>query len=95
MSVLPCDKILSRPGSAGLPVPGGRFKIVEGEEQEPLCGSWSGAVLSHRFLWDIAEGASSLSLGDINRGILFTGDLGYIEDGFFIITPAHVERQER
>ena len=76
MSVLPCDMILSRLGSAGLPVPGGRFKIVEGEV----------VYYGDNVFMGYAEGAFSLSLGDINRGILFTGDLGYIEDGFLYIT---------
>lgn len=77
MAVLPPDRIADKLGSAGLPLPGGSFSIVDDE------------VLYHgpNTMLGYAETAADLARGDDQGGVLRTGDLGRLDDeGFLFIT---------
>jgi acyl-CoA synthetase (AMP-forming)/AMP-acid ligase II len=77
MAVLPCDRISDKPGSVGLPVPGGAFSIAAGE----VVYRGPNTMLGY------AETAADLARGDDLGGVLHTGDLGHLDDeGFLFIT---------
>lgn len=76
MSYLPPHETLKRMGSVGIPISGGRFEIISDEIV------YHGENVSLGY----AESKADLRLGDDNQGVLYTGDLGYVEKGFLYIT---------
>ncbi len=76
MSYLPYQEVLKRQGSVGVPICGGKFEIVSDEI----------VYYGDNVFMGYAEGKEELCLGDSNRGILHTGDLGYIKEGFLYVT---------
>ncbi len=77
MSYLPPEKCLDKPGSIGIPVPGGSMEIVEGEIV------YRGPNVSMGYATCIED----LAKADENHGMLQTGDMGYMDDdGYFYIT---------
>jgi long-chain acyl-CoA synthetase len=88
MAYLPTEQVLRKPASIGVAIPGGRL-WVEGENGE--IASEPGAVgelvyEGTNVSLGYAESISDLSLGDSNKGVLRTGDLGHVDqDGFFYV----------
>ena len=88
MSYLPSEKVLEKKGSVGIPVPGGKITIENecGTECKPYEEGeiiYTGANVSMGY----AEGYRELVLGDMNKGVLHTGDIGYKDsDGYLYIT---------
>lgn len=77
MSYVPPERCLDKPGSIGIPVPGGRMEI---EEDEII---YYGPNVSLGY----AACPDDLAKGDENEGRLATGDMGYMdEEGYFYIT---------
>ena len=77
MSYVPPERCLDKPGSIGVPVPGGRMEIVEDEI------IYYGANVSLGY----ATCRQDLAKADENKGRLETGDMGYMdEEGYFYIT---------
>lgn len=77
MSYIPPDRCLDKPGSIGIPVPGGRMEIVEDEI------IYYGPNVSLGY----ATCREDLAKADENKGRLETGDMGYVdEEGYFYIT---------
>lgn len=77
MSYVPPERCLDKPGSIGIPVPGGRMEIVDDE----IIYYGSNVSLGY------ATCAEDLAKGDDNQGRLATGDMGYMdEEGYFYIT---------
>ncbi|MCQ2545591.1 MAG: AMP-binding protein [Clostridia bacterium] len=77
MSYIPPDRCLDKPGSIGIPVPGGRMEIVEDEI------IYYGPNVSLGY----ATCREDLAKADENKGRLETGDMGYMdEEGYFYIT---------
>ncbi|HEX6470982.1 MAG TPA: AMP-binding protein [Streptosporangiaceae bacterium] len=78
IAVLPPARLLDRPGSVGLAVPGGRLSTDGG-----------GQVVYHgpNVMMGYADTAPDLARGDDMGGVLATGDLGRIDDeGFLFLT---------
>lgn len=76
MSYLPPDRALDKVGSMGIPIPGGRFEIVDGE----LVYYGDNVTMGY------AECAEDLAKGDERNGRLVTGDMARVdEDGFYYI----------
>lgn len=88
MSYLPPDQTLNKPGSIGIPIPGGEFMLVD-EQNEPILDSdkvgelvYTGPNVSMGY----AFSAQDLRNGDVNCGFLRTGDLATRDDeGFYYI----------
>lgn len=88
MSYLPPEDCLKKPGSIGIPVPGGKFSLL-GEDGEPVCGTgvdgeliYEGANVSLGY----AKNKEDLMRGDENRGVLHTGDIARRDaDGYYYI----------
>lgn len=77
MSYLPPDKCLEKIGSIGIPVPGGRIEIQDGE----LVYYGRNVSLGY------ATSRENLQLGDVNEGRLMTGDMAFAdEDGYYYIS---------
>ena len=89
MSYLPPEQCLDKPGSIGIPIPGGRFclldetgsEIKENDVQGELIFAGDNVSLGY------AECMEDLQKGDENAGVLHTGDLARQDvDGFYYIT---------
>lgn len=77
MSYLPSEDCLRKIGSIGIPIPGGKFEIEDGE----LVYYGPNVSLGY------ASSKADLSLGDERNGRLETGDLGYKDaDGYYFVT---------
>ena len=88
MSYLPCEKALSKPGSIGIAIPGGKFSLRDDNRQiiesvgEPGELVYEGANVSLGY----SETVEDLVKGDENKGVLYTGDLAKKdEDGYYYI----------
>lgn len=83
MSYLPPEDILRKPGSAGIAIPGGRLYLERAENGEADEIVYAGENVSLGY----AAGREDLDKGDDNRGVLHTGDTGYLdEEGYLYIT---------
>jgi len=89
ISYLPAEKVLTKAGSIGIPIPNGKItledtsgKIIETPETEgELIYQGDNVMMGY------AESAEDLVLGDQQKGILRTGDIAkYDHDGFYYIT---------
>jgi acyl-CoA synthetase (AMP-forming)/AMP-acid ligase II len=83
ISYVPPERLAGKIGSIGIAIPGGHLKL------EPLPDEGSAAQLVYRgenVMLGYAEGPSDLSLGDVQHGVLHTGDLATVDqDGYFTI----------
>ena len=88
ISYLPCGNIDKKPNSIGIPIPGGRLWL-ENEEGLKISNSKIVGEMIYEGLnvsMGYAESKEDLSIGDVNKGILRTGDLAYYdEDGYYFI----------
>lgn len=76
MGYLPPERALDKIGSMGIPIPGGKFELVEGE----LVYTGDNVTLGY------AECAADLAKGDERGGKLVTGDMARVdEEGFYFI----------
>ncbi len=85
ISYVPPDRLSEKIGSIGIPIPGGLLRL------EPLgeSGEASPAQLVYEgdnVMMGYAEGPVDLALGDVQFGVLRTGDLGTVDDdGYFTL----------
>lgn len=77
ISYVPPHSLSAHLNSIGIAIPGGELSLSNDDE---LIYKGPNVMLGY------ASQREDLSLGDINNGILNTGDLGYEKDGFFYIT---------
>jgi acyl-CoA synthetase (AMP-forming)/AMP-acid ligase II len=93
MSVMPAEHLASKPGSVGLPIPGGSFSIdgPNGPTSEPGV---TGEVLYRgpNVMLGYAEEAADLGRDDDLGGSLATGDLGYLDDEGFLFLTGRLKR---
>ena len=82
MAVLPPDRLGDRPGSAGVPIPGGSFTIVDGEI----------VYRGPNVMMGYAETDAELAGGDDLGGVLRTGDLGHLDEEGFLHVTGRVKR---
>tara|TARA_S200000501_G_scaffold163003_1_gene153633 strand:+ start:4789 stop:6186 length:1398 start_codon:yes stop_codon:yes gene_type:complete len=88
MSYLPHKDSIKKLGSIGVPIPGGEFSLIDEKEnviyQDNIIGElvYKGENVSMGY----AESNKDLSIGDENKGILYTGDIAKKdEDGYYYI----------
>jgi len=81
MAVMPHELLPEKIGGVGLPVPGGRIEIgTEGHPDEIV-------FFGENVMLGTASTSSDLAAGDIQKGRLETGDLGYVDsDGVLFVT---------
>ena len=89
MSYLPAEKLSSKLTSIGIPIPGGRFELID-KNQEIISNSHTEGELvfyGDNVCMGYASSYKDLSLGDLNNGKLYTGDLAeFDKDRYFYIT---------
>lgn len=89
MSFLPSDRAVDKIGSIGIPVPGGRFRLIDSKGCEIRWPDTEGELVYEgaNVTLGYAESASDLAKGDERGGILFTGDMGKFDsEGYYYIT---------
>jgi acyl-coenzyme A synthetase/AMP-(fatty) acid ligase len=87
MAFVPPGRLLDHLGSAGIPIPGGSFRI-EATQGDASAGRAVGEVIYEgpNVMLGYAEGWADLVKPDELHGVLRTGDLGYLdEDGFLYL----------
>ena len=88
MSYLSPDDSISRIGSIGIPIPGGKFLLVDDQNNVINQSNETGELVykGKNVSMGYARGAQDLLKGDENNGILMTGDLAFRdESGFYFI----------
>ncbi|MED4954407.1 AMP-binding protein [Paenibacillus macerans] len=79
ISYIPSDRVLDKPGSIGIPIPGGRLELAPDTGELIYYGS--------NVMLGYAESLADLAKGDECGGVLYTGDTATVdEEGFFTIT---------
>lgn len=89
ISYLPPECLESKMGSIGVAIPEGKLwiKTNEGHLTDSPLESGELVYEGPNVMLGYAENISDLALGDVNRGLLHTGDLGYCDtEGYFFIT---------
>lgn len=81
MTTLAHDDFPIAPGSVGVALPGGRIDIL-GDDGVPVRAGERGFVVysGGNVMMGYAETRADLSLGNVNAGVLHTGDLGFLDD---------------
>lgn len=84
ISYVPPERLGSKIGSIGIAIPGGRLRLEpidrDGTTASELVYEGENVMLGY------AETAADVTLGDVQRGVLRTGDLGTVDaDGFFSV----------
>lgn len=89
MSYLPLEMCLEKPGSIGIPIPGGTF-LLQDEDGNEITGEGIEGELVYQgdnVSMGYAYSAKDLEKGDENGGVLPTGDLAVRDtDGYYYIT---------
>lgn len=88
MAYLPSRHSLDKVGSMGIPIPGGRFDLLDGDNAVITESNKTGELVYYgeNVTLGYAVSAKDLALGDENHGRLVTGDMAQIdEDGFYTI----------
>jgi acyl-CoA synthetase (AMP-forming)/AMP-acid ligase II len=84
ISYVPPERLADKIGSIGIPIPGGRLRLepVDGLETRAQELVYEG----ENVMMGYAESPADLALGDVQRGVLRTGDLGTVDgDGYFAV----------
>ena len=87
ITYVPPENLGDKIGSIGISIPGGQLKIMN-SENEVTVPNVDGEIVyeGDNVMLGYAETCDDLSQGDELNGILFTGDLGYMDaDGFFYV----------
>jgi len=79
MSYIPADQLLRKVGSIGIAIPGGHFDLAK--ETNELIYKGANVMLGY------ARTLDDLALGDVQGGILYTGDVAEVDpEGYYTIT---------
>lgn len=87
ISYVPYEKLGDKIGSAGIPIPGGKIEIMDNDKLLPSGENGEVVYSGQNVMLGYAETREELSKEDELKGILRTGDIGYLDsDGFLFIT---------
>ncbi len=88
MGYLPPDKAVEKKGSMGIPIPGGKFFLLDSDGNEITTPRTTGELVyeGRNVTLGYAECGDDLIKGDERHGRLETGDMAqFDEDGFYFI----------
>jgi long-subunit acyl-CoA synthetase (AMP-forming) len=88
LSYLPSEFINKKLGSIGRPIPGGRFHLVDENGVKIEAPETPGELIyiGPNVMLGYADKLDDLFNGDVNKGVLNTGDIAYFDnDGFYFI----------
>ncbi len=88
MGYLPPEKAVEKKGSMGIPIPGGKFRLIGADGQEVAEPLTTGELVyeGKNVTLGYAEKGEDLILGDERHSVLETGDMAqFDEDGFYYI----------
>lgn len=88
MSYVPTNFSKRKIGSIGIPIPGGKFWLQDDQGKIIKNANIKGELLysGENVCLGYAKNIKDLSKGDVNKGILKTGDIAYRdEDGFYFL----------
>lgn len=88
MAYLPPEKNLEKLGSMGIPIPGGRFRLIDTDQSEILVADKVGELIYEgpNVTMGYAECGEDLAREDEFKGVLVTGDMAKRDsDGFYYI----------
>lgn len=88
MGYLPPERAVEKKGSMGIPIPGGKYRLVDADGNDISTPNTVGELVyeGENVTLGYAEKGDDLSLDDERHGILFTGDMAqFDEDGYFYI----------
>lgn len=83
ISVLDPEALAARPGSVGKAMEGSEISISEAGE---ICYRGPGVMMGY------ATARADLALGDLQRGVLSTGDIGHLDDSGYLYITGRVSR---
>lgn len=88
IAYVPPEILLDKLGAIGRSIPGGKLRVCEGDEVLMTPHKVGELVYEGpNVMMGYAEKAEDLALGDVQRGVLRTGDLGYFDsDGLFFVS---------
>ena len=89
MSYITQAELLARPTSIGRPIPGGKFRLIDETGNQINSPDSEGELIyeGKNVCMGYAQSSEDLLKGDLNNGVLKTGDLAKIdENGFFYLT---------
>ena len=89
MSYLPSEYAISKAGSIGFPIPGGKFSLINESGEVITQSNIPGELIysGDNVTMGYAQSCYDLSKGDENSGHLSTGDIAiFDDDGFYYIT---------
>ena len=88
MGYLPAERALEKCGAMGIPIPGGRFRLLDEEGREIDRPHVTGELIyeGKNVTMGYAEGGEDLMKGDERHGVLATGDMAqFDEEGYYTI----------
>lgn len=88
MGYLPAEKAVEKKGSMGIPIPGGKFRLVDADGKEITIPRTTGELIyeGKNVTLGYAECGDDLIRGDERHGILETGDMAqFDEEGYYYI----------
>lgn len=88
MAYLPMKDALNKKGSMGIPIPGGRFELLDSEDNVITTPDTTGELIYYgeNVTYGYAVCGEDLAKGDENHGRLATGDMAKFDgDGFYYI----------
>ncbi len=88
MAYLPWEYAFSKAGSMGIPIPGGKMKLIDVNGDEIREPDTAGELVyeGDNVTFGYAESAEDLSRADERGGVLYTGDMAKRDsDGFYTI----------
>ncbi|MBD65281.1 MAG: AMP-dependent synthetase [Halobacteriovoraceae bacterium] len=89
MSYMPWDKIQEKPNSVGVPIPGGKFRIINSNQEEIKSPNTTGELIysGPNVFLGYSTRPEDLVSSNENHQELHTGDLAHFDsEGFYYIT---------